>query len=164
MSAKKRMIIFFTISAVVILITALLIIFHPQKAQSNIKPTSLTPQEQTDDTYLDSSLYNEDIGAYEDEDSYPYKIMVVNKNDILQNGIDIYAITSLEEYLERYVTYYTTINEPFWEAEYVKNSFKDDHNRPSFKIQLRTPDNDLTIKCVYKPEKQRYKFYSELEE
>lgn len=179
----KQKVLLIATTIVIIIITILLIIAcHPKDqtpeeeilaptaevygndASENLVP--LTVEENIiinnqDVTDHDLSLHNDEMYTA-NEDYYPFKIMVTNMSGLADTELTDYAILSLEEYLHRYVTYYVEIPDMYWEAEYVDNSFQNDINFPSFLIKLHTPEEDITINCIYKNCDKRYYFESTL--
>ncbi len=102
--------------------------------------------------------YYTSTGSKEDVDDIPEDItnavFLYNESVLADNGLDIYGINSLDEYLLRYINYY--IGEGVYKITVVDNSFKDDQNYPEFDVRME--DEGYLIRCMYRRGEQRYSF------
>lgn len=132
------------------------------KKSNNKHISTLTPNKETSENINSNlSLYG-NTTSVEDSKNYPLQVNVTNLSELGKTSIPDYGLSSLEEYLSRYVSHYLGTENNF-KAVYVENSYRENINFPIFFIKI-TGDEDIQVKCVYKVVEQRYSFYSKLSE
>ncbi len=136
------------------LLIAVLLIFAVKKRNEKEEIEPLYGEEEISNIDEEETWPESTGGEYEWDDGEIHEICLMsNERYLAENGLTRYGISSLSEYLYRYLSYYK--GPGTYEATILDGTYHDSQTNPNFKVKLSTGEE---IACYYSKASERYIF------